>query len=217
MKETSDMFSGILQGSEIEMHLGDSRKLSWINDEYIDYIIMSPAYWDMEYYGPEPEQIGTSSNTYEEFLEKLKDIFKECFRVLKRGKFISVLVNDFRKDGKFYTYHCDTIRLLNEVGFISHDIRVYLVGTLSTIFASELEAQKRSAKTHEYIIVMRKPDDILLINFKKKNSENFSNSNFPSENLEENVYDEPKIVKYVDKNNLSQCGTEDSLNYYKRK
>jgi len=107
-------------------------------------------------------------------------------------------------------FSCESV---NEVGFISHDIRVYLVGTLSSIFASELEAQKRSAKTHEYILVMRKPQDLSLVDFEKKEKTKTK----VLEEAEESVYEEPKDIRYVDRKSLSEQGTEDSLNFYRKK
>jgi DNA modification methylase len=220
IKHTDNMFLGLLQGCKMELHLGDSTDVSsWLPDESVDFCITSPPYFHCASYGDEPEQIGTGSVTYEEFLSKLKEIFREFFRVLKRGRFFSVQVNDFRQDKKFYFYHCDVIRILNEIGFVNHDIRVYQVGTLSSIFASEMERDKRSAKTHEYLIVVRKPEDMSLINFEKKEKQKkvVEEKKQEKEETEESVYEEPKDIRYVDKTKLSEQGTMDSLNYYTTK
>lgn len=216
LEETKDKFVGILQGNKIEIHLGDSRNVSWLKDESVDFCITSPPYFKCAVYDKDDEkQIGTGSNTYDEFIEKLKDIMREFYRVLKSGKFCSVQVNDFRM-GKFYSYHCDVIKFMNEIGFDTHDIRVYQVGTLSSIFASEMEIQKRSAKTHEYILIFKKPESKKLEDFedKEKKKEIIKKK---KEEPEEDVYGELKDVHSVDRHKLSEEGSVDSLNFYTTK
>jgi len=123
----------------------------------IDMIFTSPPYWDLEYYGDEPEQLGWNK-TYDEFLNGLKRVLMQCFRVLKPGRFCIWNINDFRKDGKFYTYHADVIRLAKYVGFEIHDIIIVDWGTsIFACFASEIEERKITAKSHEYLVVMKKP------------------------------------------------------------
>lgn len=217
IKHTENMFSGLLQNCKIELHLGDSRDVSsWLADESVDFAITSPPYFRCATYGDEPEQIGTGSSKYEDFLDKLKEIFSEFFRVLKKGKYFSVQVNDFRMDKKFYFYHCDVIRILNEIGFVNHDIRVYQVGTLSSIFASEMESGKRSAKTSEYIIIMKKPEQTKLGDYEKKTRKKIVEGK-EEKKEEEDVYGEPKIIKHIDRSNLSGKGSIDSLNFYQKK
>jgi len=96
--------------------------------------------------------------TYEEFLIGLGEIFKECFRVLKKDKFMCVQVNDFRKGGKFYNYHNSVIEILESVGFAQHDLIVYNISVhpLAAIFTSQLEERKIFAKCHEFNITVKK-------------------------------------------------------------
>jgi DNA modification methylase len=158
IEESKNKFISILNGLRFDMYLGDSRDLSFLEDESVDFVITSPPYWDLGNYGDEDGQIGTgkSGKTYESFLLSLGQILQECNRVLKSNRFISLQVNDFRKDNVFCPFHSDVIFLMKRLGFKFHDIRVYRTGGLSAIFASELEEQKRSAKTHEYILIFRK-------------------------------------------------------------
>lgn len=156
-KEDSNHFFTTLNGLKFNLTKGDSRHLD-LPDDSIDYVITSPPYWDLGIYGDEPEQVGSGSETYEEFLIGLGEIFKECYRVLKKGKFACIQVNDFRKGGKFYNYHSDTIKLLESVGFTLHDLVVYNISVhpLAAIFTSQLEERKIFAKNHEYSITMKK-------------------------------------------------------------
>lgn len=156
-KEDENHFFTILNGLKFNLTKGDSRHLD-LPDESIDYIITSPPYWDLGIYGDEPEQVGSGSESYEEFMVKLGEIYKECYRVLKKGKFICVQVNDFRKGGIFYNFHGNTINLLESVGLTLHDIIIYntSVHPLAAIFTSQLEERKIFAKNHEYNICCKK-------------------------------------------------------------
>jgi DNA modification methylase len=164
LKEDTNHFFTTFNGLQFNLTCGDSRHLDLPN-ESIDYIITSPPYWDLGIYGDEPEQIGSGTGTgkgdtptYEEFLIGLGEIFKECFRVLKKDKFMCVQVNDFRKGGKYYNYHNSTIEVLESVGFTLHDLIVYNTSThpLAAVFTSQLEERKIFAKCHEYNICVKK-------------------------------------------------------------
>ena len=62
---------------------GDSRKMSLINDKSIQLIITSPPYWQLKDYGSE-NQIGFN-DSYENYINNLNLVWKECYRVLDDG------------------------------------------------------------------------------------------------------------------------------------
>jgi len=149
---------------KLEFHRKDSRKVD-LPDNSVDFILTSPPYFCLEYYGDEPEQLGYGEAihgkkpSYEVFLSELKKVMVECYRVLKPGKFSAWAVNDFRYEGKFYCYHADCIKLLTEVGFEPHDIVIYNLSEhpLHAIFLTQLWERKHTAKQHEYLLVFKKP------------------------------------------------------------
>ena len=162
--EDENHFNVMYNACFIDLTKGDSRHLN-LSDNSVDFVITSPPYWDLGIYGDEPEQAGSGTGTgkgdtptYEEFLEAISQIYKECFRVLKPNKYITVQVNDFRKNHKFYNYHSDTIKALENVGFTLHDIVVYNISVhpIAAIFTSQLEERKIFAKCHEYSICCKK-------------------------------------------------------------
>ena len=139
----------------ITLHEQSSEKMIE-NDESVDFVFTSPPYWDLEFYGEEAEQLGYKKS-YEEFLAGIKRILTESKRVLKTGKYCAFNINDFRKDGKFYAYHADIIRLGLEVGFKLHDVIIMKwANSMQSCFSTQLEARKHTAKQHEFIIVFKK-------------------------------------------------------------
>ena len=156
ISETEDSLEAYYQGKLFAIYRRDSRKIHLENSS-VDFIFTSPPYWDLEYYGDEPEQLGMA-NTYKGFLIGLKQVLKECYRILKPNKFIVVNVNDFRKDRVFYLYHVDVCNIMKEIGFKPHDLVIfrYSAHSLGAIFLSQMEEQRRTAKCHEYLLVFRK-------------------------------------------------------------
>ncbi len=142
---------------EINIYKKSSETMEEIKTNFVDFIFFSPPYWDLEYYGNEDEQLGYKKS-YPNFLEGLFKIISECYRVLRPGKFITININDFRKDKKFYDYHVDVINLMNKAGFQRWDIIIIRwPSCVGQAFATQVFGRKVSAKTHEYLIVGRKP------------------------------------------------------------
>jgi DNA modification methylase len=135
---------------------GDSRLFEL--DEECDYVLTSPPYWCIEWYGDEPEQLG-NCETYERFLIELKRIFKRVVKYLKPGKFITINVNDFRYKGKFYLYHVDVINILQDLGLEIHDIGIMQMSELPIThpFIVQYKERKYLMKQHEYLITAKKP------------------------------------------------------------
>lgn len=59
---------------------GDSRRMKFIEDETIDFIMTSPPYWNLKNYGHD-EQIGNSD--YNTYLQQLSEVWDELYRVAK--------------------------------------------------------------------------------------------------------------------------------------
>lgn len=149
--ESSFKFDG-----ERNLYLRDSRMVEF-PDNYFDLVMTSPPYYDVEVkaYGDEPEQLGYAGG-YDSFLNEYEKCIKESIRVLKNGKYIAWIVGDFRKNGRLFSYHSDTISLFEKNGAVLHDLIIYEVGTLAAAFLKPLIEQKRMGKTHEYILIFKK-------------------------------------------------------------
>ena len=61
--------------------IGDSRCMKEVPDESVHLVVTSPPYWRLKDYGSE-DAIGQSSSTYDEYIESLCEVFKECVRTL---------------------------------------------------------------------------------------------------------------------------------------
>ena len=71
---------------------GDSRKMGFVADNSIHLIITSPPYWQLKDYGDD-NQIGFH-HSYEEYINNLNLVWKECYRVLHDGCRLCINIGD---------------------------------------------------------------------------------------------------------------------------
>lgn len=141
---------------EIECHQADSRAPTMIEDGIGDFSFHSPPYWDIEFYGDEPEQLGTGKS-YEEFLDGMQSVAAAWLPKFKKSATHVVNVGDFIRDGRFYCYHADLIVRFERAGWRLHDIWIIdqLVAGSNRIFAVSTNNKGRAPRVHEYALVFK--------------------------------------------------------------
>ena len=115
---------------------GDCRsELKKFRSESIDYVVTSPPYWGIlnkkadhkvknerlrngyaTKYSEDTRDFGNIQD-YSEFLKQLKLIIKEIKRILKKDKYFSIIVSDFRHKTEFVPYYSDVTRLFLDNGY----------------------------------------------------------------------------------------------------
>lgn len=78
--------------TEHKVIFGDSRTLNEIDDKSVQLIVTSPPYWQLKDYGTK-EQIGFN-DSYEEYINNLNLVWKECNRVLSDGCRLCINIGD---------------------------------------------------------------------------------------------------------------------------
>ncbi len=71
---------------------GDSRRMDELSDKSVHLIITSPPYWQLKDYGIE-NQIGFD-DSYENYINNLNIVWKECYRVLHDGCRLCINIGD---------------------------------------------------------------------------------------------------------------------------
>jgi DNA modification methylase len=127
-----------------------------LSDESVDLVFTCPPYWNIERYESCEGQL-SDCKTYKEFLSRISSCLKECYRVLKPEHFSVWVVSDFRR-GHFYCLHKDIIDLHLQNGFELHDIVISVLNSPFVSFKAAFnDREKYTGKTHEYILVFKKP------------------------------------------------------------
>jgi DNA modification methylase len=97
------------------------------------------------------------------YLSEMQKVYAECFKVLKPGKFMVVVVKDIRRNKLTIPLGADTIKLCQSVGFQCYEIivnKMYFPSFWMLHHAKKMQGrgEPMALKVHEYIIVMRKPN-----------------------------------------------------------
>jgi DNA modification methylase len=112
---------------------GDScEELVKLDSESVDFVVTSPPYWGIlnkldqkviknrvknnleTKYSEDEKDLGNVSD-YNEFLDLLiNKVFLECARVLRTGKYMALVVSDFRDKSDFISFHSDLISRMNK-------------------------------------------------------------------------------------------------------
>ena len=100
---------------------GDSRDLSFVENDSISLIVSSPPYWNKAQYGAAPANLGNVAG-YRRFLDEIRPVFEECFRVLQPGRkccLVTANVNQYTDYGLLtFPLPADFSTILRDIGFV---------------------------------------------------------------------------------------------------
>lgn len=100
----------------VELHKGDARNLDFISDDSIDFVCTHPPYANIIKYSDGIEG-DLSQLKVHEFLDEMKSVASESYRVLKKGRFCAILMGDTRQKGHMVPMSFDVMRIFEEAGF----------------------------------------------------------------------------------------------------
>lgn len=95
---------------------GDARYLDFVQDESIDLICTHPPYADIIKYSDGIEG-DLSQLKVKDFLEEMKAVANESYRVLKKDKFCTILMGDTRQKGHMIPMSFEVMRIFEDAGF----------------------------------------------------------------------------------------------------
>ena len=129
--EVRDAFS---TARDQRLLVGDARDLlRTLAAESVDFVVTSPPYWNILHkedrkakqerkrrslatrYGDDPRDLG-NIHDYPEFLDTLYRILGDAARVLRRKRYMALIVSDFRDKSRFIMFHSDLASALSAYG-----------------------------------------------------------------------------------------------------
>lgn len=164
----------------LEVIIGDSRDLSFLPDNSVQLVITSPPYWNKANYGTGRKNLGRIGK-YTEFLEEIRPVFTECFRVLQPGRklcLVTANVNQYTDHGLLtFPLATDFAVMLRELGFVMVNEIIWSkdgtggkwgsYGRQRPIFGSYPYPPNFLFKNvHEYILIFAKPHQKRITNAK---------------------------------------------------
>jgi len=142
---------------QVTIKQGDARNLSFVNDKSIDFICTHPPYANIIKYS---NDILGDLSRYEvkEYLEEMKKVAIECYRVLKRNKFCAILMGDTRKKGHIIPISFEVMKIFEAVGFRIKEIIIKEQHNCTSTGYWESQSVKYNFLliAHEYLFVFKK-------------------------------------------------------------
>jgi modification methylase len=149
---------------------GDSRDLSFLDDDSIHLVLTSPPYWNLKRYNENPGQLGHIQD-YETFLFELEKVWRHVYRILVPGGRLVCVVGDVcvsrRNFGRHLVFplHSDICVICRRIGFdnlnpiIWHKISnaSYEVENGSKFLGKPYEPNAIVKNDMEFILMQRKP------------------------------------------------------------
>ena len=130
-EEVRDLYAST---SDQHLEIGDARMLCQaLKANSVDFVITSPPYWNILHkedhkarqerkdhdldtrYSDDKRDLGNVRD-YATFLHELTAILGSCVRALKPGKYMAVVVSDFRDKSRFVMFHADLAEALKAHG-----------------------------------------------------------------------------------------------------
>jgi len=140
-------------------YVGDARNLNLIDDESIDLIATHPPYVSIIPYTNQRVE-GDLSNVREvsQFIEEMKKVAKECFRVLKPGKHCAILMGDTRRHQHFVPVTFRVMQAFLDAGFILREDIIKLQWNMKSTREKWNGRYDFYLIAHEHLFVFRKPE-----------------------------------------------------------
>ena len=142
---------------KVYIRKGDARRLDFIPDESIDLICTHPPYADIIKYSEDIEA-DLSRLRVSDFLEAMRPVASECFRVLKRGRFCAILMGDTRRKGCMVPMSFDVMRIFQDAGFTLKELIIKEQHNCKATGYWKTNSVKYNFLliAHEYLFVFRK-------------------------------------------------------------
>lgn len=100
----------------IKIIFGNAENMRELSDESVHLVVTSPPYYNAPFDFPELFE------SYEEYLRLIKNVGKEIYRVLQKGRIASLVIQDVRIEGKLYPIVSDLIYIMTKkIGFDYRD------------------------------------------------------------------------------------------------
>ncbi len=142
----------------VNAYIGDARNLNKIDDESIDLIATHPPYAGIISYSRSQIKADLSALSIDKYLQEMRLVAEECFRVVKPDRHCGILIGDTRKHRHYVPISHNVLHIFLDAGFILKEDIIKLQhktkGTREAWRGSNYDFYKIA---HEHLYVFRKP------------------------------------------------------------
>jgi DNA modification methylase len=153
---------------------GDARVISEkLEQESVDFIVTSPPYWSILNKRPDHKVKATrvadglalnygddsrdlsNIKSYDDFIGELADTLAACGSALRTGRYMAMIVGDFRHGKRFHMFHADIANELQQRGYVLSAVNV-LHQRHKRVFPYGYPAAYVPNVHHQHIVILRK-------------------------------------------------------------
>ncbi|MHA1653253.1 MAG: TRM11 family SAM-dependent methyltransferase [Candidatus Thorarchaeota archaeon] len=156
VQSTLDKVQGSIHEPQIEV--GDARHLEGIEDDSVDLICTHPPYANIIHYTDGVEG-DISFHDVDEFIEDMRTVARESYRVLKPGGVCAILIGDTRRKKRVVPIGFRTMRAFLEQRFVLRDLVIKRQHNCRTtgFWYSRSVKYNFLLLSHEYLPIFVKP------------------------------------------------------------
>lgn len=151
--------------SRIKLARGDARELNPIENESVDLICAHPPYAGIINYSANSVKGDLSTLSASDFIEQMKRVAQESFRVLKSGRQCAILIGDARKSKHIVPIGFRTIRAFLDAGFTLRELvikRQHNCKTTGFWYSNSIK-YNFLLLAHEFLPIFEKPRSTKLL------------------------------------------------------
>jgi DNA modification methylase len=141
---------------EIRTYVGDARNLNLIPSESVDLIATHPPYAGIIAYSAKRVPGDLSSLKLEDYIEEMRKVAEECYRVLKPGKHCAVLIGDTRKHKHYVPIATRVLQAFLDAGFVLREEVIKLQWKMKTTRERWRGSYDFLLIAHEHLYIFRK-------------------------------------------------------------
>ena len=135
----------------------DARNINSIQDESVDLIATHPPYLNIIKYGTKSVEGDISTiSSLNKFCDEIEKVARECYRVLKPGKYCAILIGDTRRRRHYVPLAFSVMQRFLKVGFILKEDVIKVQHNCSTTRYWSSRQKDFLLIMHEHLFVFRK-------------------------------------------------------------
>ena len=143
---------------EPNIEQGDARNLKSLKGDSVDLIVTHPPYLNIIKYGKKDVDGDLSAiSSLTKFCDAIEKVAQECYRVLKPGKYCSILIGDTRRRRHYVPLAFSVMQRFLKVGFILKEDIIKVQHNCATTRYWGAQDRDFLLIMHEHLFVFRKP------------------------------------------------------------
>lgn len=145
-------------GSDIKTYVGDARNLDQIQDETVDLVATHPPYAGIIGYTGKRVPGDLSQYKLPQFVDAMRKVADESYRVLKPNHYAAILIGDSRKGRHYIPINIGVLQAFLSAGFILKEdiikLQHNMMATRQKWRGHKYDFYKIA---HEHLFILRKP------------------------------------------------------------